>query len=128
MSKTHHSIAGYGKAGPYSHIVEANGFVFLSGVIPLPKDADELISGSIEDSTHQVMQNIGALLEQVGCTYSDIVKATIFMLDMQNYGSVNTVYASYFEGGDAPARSAMAVKTLPMNAPVEIEVIALKPQ
>ena len=107
---------------PYTPAIELNGVVYLSGQIALTADG-ELVNTSIEEETTQVMENLGVLLRAAGLTYSDLVKVTIFLSDMAHYGTVNTVYRSYFTG-DPPAREAVAVKGLPRGANVEISGIA----
>lgn len=107
---------------PYTPAIELNGVVYLSGQIALTADG-ELVNTSIEEETTQVMENLGVLLRAAGLTYSDLVKVTIFLSDMAHYGTVNTVYGSYFTG-DSPAREAVAVKGLPRGANVEISGIA----
>ena len=107
---------------PYTPAIELNGVVYLSGQIALTADG-ELVNTSIEEETTQVMENLGVLLRAAGLTYSDLVKVTIFLSDIAHYGTVNTVYGSYFTG-DPPAREAVAVKGLPRGANVEISGIA----
>lgn len=107
---------------PYTPAIELNGVVYLSGQIALTADG-ELVNTSIEEETTQVMENLGMLLRAAGLTYNDLVKVTIFLSDMAHYGTVNTVYGSYFTG-DPPAREAVAVKGLPRGANVEISGIA----
>lgn len=107
---------------PYTPAIELNGVVYLSGQIALTPGG-ELVNASIEEETTQVMENLGLLLKAAGLTYNDLVKVTIFLSDMAHYGTVNTVYGSYFTG-DPPAREAVAVKGLPRGANVEISGIA----
>lgn len=106
---------------PFSESVVKNGFVFISGQVPLTPE-NELLKGSIEDQTHQVMKNLQAVLEKEGLNFSDVVKATIFVIDMTNYSKVNDVYASYFNES-FPAREFICVKELPIKAEVEISMI-----
>ena len=111
--------------GPYSVATEANGFVFLSGMVPLDPESGERVSGGITPETHQVMKNIGAVLKDVGLSYTDIVKTTIFLDDMDDFAEMNTVYAEYI--GDAkPARSTVEAGGLPKDFLVEIECIAAR--
>lgn len=126
MQKQTYNVNGFGKAGPYAHLVEAHGLVFLSGVIPYVPNSDELVTASIEGATRRVLDNIGLLLKTVNLNYSDVVKATIFLQNMGDYAAVNAVYAEYF-GESLPARSAVAVAGLPLGVPIEIEVIAARP-
>ncbi|MDD3591584.1 MAG: RidA family protein [Sulfurovum sp.] len=109
--------------GPYSQAIEANGFIFTSGQIALRPDGT-LQDGDIERQTHQVMKNLYYVLEAAGAHFNDVVKTTIFLADMNDFEKVNEVYAHYF-GLHKPARSTVAVKTLPKNVLVEIECIAL---
>jgi 2-iminobutanoate/2-iminopropanoate deaminase len=109
--------------GPYSQAIEANGFVYTSGQIALRPDGTMEERG-VEHQTHQVMKNLFYVLEAAGATFADVVKTTIYLADMDDFVTVNEVYAHYF-GDHKPARSTIAVKTLPKNALVEIECIAL---
>jgi 2-iminobutanoate/2-iminopropanoate deaminase len=111
--------------GPYSIATEANGFVFLSGLVPIDPATNEPVGGEIEDQTHQTMRNIGAVLGDLGLGYDDIVKTTIYLQDMADFPRVNAVYAEYV--GDAkPARSTIEVAALPGGFLVEIEAIAAR--
>lgn len=110
--------------GPYSQAVEANGMVFLSGQLPIDPKTGEMPEG-IEAQTRQSFENIKAILSEAGCTTDNIVKTTVFLADMSLFGAMNEMYASQF-AGTFPARSAFAVKELPKQALVEIEVIAVK--
>lgn len=111
--------------GPYSIATEANGFVFLSGLVPIDPATNEPVVGGIEDQTHQTMRNIGAVLGDLGLGYDDIVKTTIYLQDMADFPRVNAVYAEYV--GDAkPARSTVEVAALPGGFRVEIEAIAAR--
>ncbi len=110
---------------PYTPAIDAGGMVFLSGQIALDPATGELVMDSIAEETHQVMRNLGALLEAAGLTFDHVVKCTIFMSSMDHYAQVNEVYATYF-GEVPPAREAVAVLTLPRNVNVEISAIAIK--
>lgn len=110
--------------GPYSQAIKANGFVFCSGQIPLDPASGELVYGTIEEETRQVMDNLSAVLKAAGSSFDKVVKTTIFLADMEDYGRVNAVYAEYF-GEKPPARAAVAVATLPKEVRVEIEATAL---
>lgn len=107
---------------PFSESVTKNGFIFISGQVPLTPE-DNLLEGSIEEQTHQVMKNLNAILQKEGLSFADVVKATIFVIDMACYSKVNTVYASYFSDS-FPAREFICVKELPLKAEVEISMIA----
>lgn len=108
--------------GPYSQAIKLGGLLFTSGQIPL-NAAGELIEGGIEEQTHQVFHNLKAVLEEAGATFQDVVKATVFMKDMNQFVTVNGIYSSYF-GDHKPARSAVEVARLPKDVLVEIELIA----
>ncbi|MEY4278812.1 MAG: hypothetical protein RL377_816 [Bacteroidota bacterium] len=110
--------------GPYSQAVIANGFLFASGQVAFDPLTGELVLDSIQAETKQVMENIKAILEEAGLSFSHIVKTTIFLSDMQLFANVNEVYGSYFTA-DFPARETVAVKTLPRNVNVEISVTAV---
>jgi len=109
--------------GPYSQAIEANGFVYTSGQIALMPDGSMETRG-VEHQTHQVMKNLFYVLEAAGAHFNDVIKTTIYLADMNDFQTVNNVYAHYF-GTHKPARSTIAVKTLPKNALVEIECIAV---
>jgi len=109
--------------GPYSQAIEANGFIYTSGQIALMPDGSMETRG-VEQQTHQVMKNLFYVLEAAGAHFNDVVKTTIYLSDMDDFDIVNKVYAHYF-ASHKPARSTIAVKTLPKNALVEIECIAL---
>lgn len=111
--------------GPYSQAVEANGMVFVSGQLPVDPATGEFVPGGIKELTHRSLTNIKNILAEEGLTMQHIVKTTVFLADINDFAEMNEVYATFFEG-IAPARSAMAVKTLPKGARVEIECIAVK--
>ncbi len=109
--------------GPYSQAIEANGLIYTSGQIALKADGT-METGDIEHQTHQVMKNLFYVLEAAGAHFNDVIKTTIYLDSMDDFDSVNKVYAHYF-ATHKPARSTIAVQTLPKNALVEIECIAL---
>ena len=109
--------------GPYSQAIEVNGFLFASGQVPINPEVGDVVAEGIVDQTEQVMKNIGAILEVNGLTYTDVVKTTCFLADMGDFATFNEVYAKYFTG--KPARSCVAVKTLPKNVLCEVEILAL---
>ena len=111
--------------GPYSQAVEANGMVFVSGQLPVDPATGVFVPGGIKELTHRSLTNIKNILAEEGLTMQHIVKTTVFLADINDFAEMNEVYATFFEGV-APARSAMAVKTLPKGARVEIECIAVK--
>lgn len=108
--------------GPYSQAIEANGMVFMSGQIPVNPATGEIAGASIEEQAEQVMKNLGAVLEAAGTSYENAVKTTCFLADMGDFAAFNEIYAKYFV--NKPARSCVAVKTLPKNVLCEVEVIA----
>lgn len=111
--------------GPYSQAIEANGMVFISGQLPVDPATGEFVPGGITEQTTQSFKNIKAILAEAGLTTNNIVKTTVFLADMSLFAEMNAVYAKQF-GETFPARSAFAVKSLPKEALVEIEAIAVK--
>lgn len=111
--------------GPYSQGVEANGILFVAGQVPLDPATGKLVEGGIAEQTARVLENIGAILEAAGYSYADVVKATCLLSTMGDFKAMNEVYGKYFPS-DHPARVAFAVKELPLNALIEIEVMASK--
>ena len=111
--------------GPYSQAVEANGMIFISGQLPVDPATGEFAPGGITEQTTQSFANIKSILAEAGLTTDNIVKTTVFLADMSLFAEMNAVYAQQF-GTTFPARSAFAVKTLPKNALVEIEAIAVR--
>jgi 2-iminobutanoate/2-iminopropanoate deaminase len=109
--------------GPYSQGVRSGDLVFLSGQIPLVRDTGAFIEGGVVQQTEQVIANIKALLATQKLDLTDVVKATVFLADMNEFSLMNEVYARHFSGGP-PARSTVQVARLPRDARVEIEVIA----
>ena len=111
--------------GPYSQAIEANGFVFVSGQIPLDPATGAFVPGGVEEQAEQSLKNLKAVLAGAGCTLGDVVKTTVFLSDMNNFSVMNEVYATFFPQ-NPPARSAVEVARLPKNALVEIEAIACR--
>ncbi len=111
--------------GPYSQAIEVGNLVFLSGMLPIDPFTGNMVTGNIAIQTEQIFKNIEALLKQAGCSMEQVVKTTVFLTDMSLFSEMNEVYARYFIN-DYPARSAVAVKELPKNSQIEIEVIAMK--
>lgn len=109
--------------GPYSQAVKVNGLLFISGQIAIHPATSELVNANIGQETQQVMENLKAVLASGGMDFSNIVKTTIFLSDMDLFAEVNNVYNSYFDR-DYPARETVAVKGLPKNVNVEISMIA----
>ena len=112
--------------GPYSAAISVGPFVYCSGQTPIVPETGELREGCAGCQTDQCLKNITAVLEAAGLTLADVVKTTVFLTDMDNFGKMNTKYAEYF-AEPFPARSTVAVRALPKDALVEIEVIAVRP-
>ena len=110
--------------GPYNQSVKVGNMLFISGQIALDPTNGELILTSIEDETEQVMKNLGAVLSKAGMNYENIVKASVFVKDMNLYSRINAVYAKYFDEATAPARELVEVANLPKFVNIEISVIA----
>jgi 2-iminobutanoate/2-iminopropanoate deaminase len=109
--------------GPYSQAIQAGGLLFCSGQIPLDPVTGEVVAGDVRRQAEQVLENIAAVLSAAGAGFNDVVKATVFLVEMGDFGAVNEVYGRYFSG-HKPARSTVAVKSLPRGVLLEIEVIA----
>ncbi|NOU19924.1 MAG: RidA family protein [Bacteroidales bacterium] len=111
--------------GPYSQAVEVNGTLYISGQVPIDPAIGKLIEGGIKEQTEQVMKNIGAILNAAGLNYSNVVKSTCLLSDMDNFAAMNEVYSRYYTS-EMPARAAYGVVKLPLGALIEIETIAVK--
>ena len=111
--------------GPYSQGILQNNLLFISGQIPLDPQTKELKVSSIETATHRVMLNIKALLESANMQMTDVIKCSIFLIDLNDFNTVNEIYASYFSGV-YPARETVQVSKLPLNVPIEISCIAMR--
>lgn len=122
MKKEIASMKAPGAIGPYSQAIKAGNLVFVSGQLPINAENGEMPAG-IKEQTHQSIKNIIAILEEAGATLDNVVKTTVFLADMSYFIPMNEVYAEYFKA-PFPARCAFAVKELPKQALVEIEVIA----
>ena len=109
--------------GPYNQAIQVGNLVYTSGQIPIDPATGNFVEGGIKEQTRQSLLNIKAILEEAGATMDNVVKTTVFMADMNDFAEMNAVYAEFFSE-PFPARSAVAVKTLPKSALVEIEVIA----
>ncbi|PAE33745.1 RidA family protein [Bacillus sp. 7884-1] len=110
--------------GPYSQAILFGNLLFTSGQIPLDPETGEIVGDTIEIQAEQVMKNIAAILEDQGTQFTKVIKTTCFLADMSDFNKFNEVYSKYFTGN--PARSCVAVKTLPRNVLCEVEVIACK--
>ncbi len=111
--------------GPYSQAVEANGMLFIAGQIPLDPVTGKVVEGGIKEQTARVLENISAILEAAGYNFGHVVKTTCLLSSMSDFQSMNEVYAKYFDI-QPPARVTYAVKELPLNVLVEIELVAAK--
>lgn len=111
--------------GPYNQAIQVGNMLFASGQLGLDPATGNFPEGGVKEQTIQSFQNVKAILEEAGFSINDVVKTTVFLADIADFAAMNEIYASQFEG-DFPARSAVAVKTLPKNALVEVEVIAVK--
>ena len=111
--------------GPYSQAVKANGMLFISGQIAINPSTGEMVTTDIVAETKQVMNNLSAILLEAGMNFTDVVKSTIFVKDLNNFATVNKVYGEYFNA-EAPARETVEVSRLPKDANVEISCIAVK--
>lgn len=109
--------------GPYSQANMANGVLYISGQIPVDPATGKLVEG-IEKETHQVMKNLEAILTEVGMTFKNVVKATIFLKSMDDFAVMNDIYASYLDADSYPARETVQVSCLPKNVDIEISMIA----
>ena len=110
--------------GPYSQAVRANGFIFVSGQIPIDPASGEVVVGDIAAQTHQVLRNIQAVLEAAGSDLSRVVKTTVFVVDLGDFARVNQIYGEYL-GESRPARATVQAARLPKDVRVEIEAIAV---
>jgi len=111
--------------GPYSQAIQVGNLIYTSGQIPIDPATGQLVEGGIKEQTRQSLSNIQAILQEAGLTMASVVKTTVFLADMADFAEMNSIYAEFFTE-PYPARSAVAVKTLPKNALVEIEVVAEK--
>jgi 2-iminobutanoate/2-iminopropanoate deaminase len=111
--------------GPYSQAIVANGLVFVSGQIPIDPATGELVGGPIEDQARRVFTNVAAVLDAAGTSFDKVVKATVFLQDMNDFAKMNAVYGEFFKA-PYPARAAVQVARLPRDVRIEVEVIALE--
>ncbi len=124
MKKTIYTKNAPEPVGPYSQAVEVNGLIYCSGQIPLSPDTGEIVGSNVVEQTEQVCKNVEQVLKAADTGFDNVVKTTCFLADMNDFGDFNQVYQKYFIS--EPARSCVAVKTLPKNVLVEIETIAIK--
>jgi 2-iminobutanoate/2-iminopropanoate deaminase len=113
------------KGGPYSHVAQAGGFLFVSGMVPIDIQKGLMITDDIKKATELVLNNVKMVLEHVGTSLDNVVKATVFLRDMADFNSMNEIYSKFWPESP-PARTCVAVKEIPGNFPLEIEVIAIK--
>lgn len=125
MSRIIHTEKAPAALGPYSQAIEANGMLFVSGQIPFVPATMTVVSDDIADQTRQSLENVKAIVEEAGYTLKDVVKAGVFIKDMNDFGRVNEVYNEYL-GDVKPARACVEVARLPKDVKVEIEVICVK--
>ena len=111
--------------GPYRHTAEANGWVFVSGQIPINPETGAVVTNDIRIATRQALTNLASVLNETGLTLSNVVKTTIFVIDLSDFASVNEVYAEFFKP-PYPARACVQVAALPKSSPVEIDAIAVR--
>ena len=111
--------------GPYSQAVEANGMLFIAGQIGIDPSTAAIVDGGITEQTEQVMRNIGAILEAADYSFSDVVKYSCILSDMENFQTLNAIFAKYYPR-DPPSRATYAVVKLPLGALIEIETIAVR--
>ena len=112
--------------GPYNQAVKVGNTLYISGQIPLIPSTMELLNSSIKEETQLVMEHLQAILDAASMTFKHVVKSTIYLDDMNNFGEVNQLYGTYFDNDTAPARETVAVKTLPKSVRIEISMIAVK--
>lgn len=120
-----HTESAPAAVGPYSQAMQSGNFVFTSGQIPLDANTGEIVGEDVKTQAEQVLKNLTAVLSAAGCTLKDVVKTTCFLVDMNDFALFNEVYSRYFTERP-PARSCIAVRTLPKNVLVEVEAIAIK--
>lgn len=125
MKKAVHTEKAPAAIGPYSQAIEANGFVYASGQIPIDPATGNFVEGGIEEQARQCLTNASHILEAAGTSMANVVKTTVYLADMKDFAAMNGVYATFFSE-PYPARSAVAVKDLPKGALVEVEVLAVK--
>ena len=126
MKKIVNSDEAPAPLGPYNHSVQAGPFLFVSGQIAIDPTDGSLVTHEIQAETHQALKNVKAILKASGLSFQDVVKTSIFVKDMNDYGKINEVYSQYFEDDTAPARELVQVAALPKFVNIEISVIAFK--
>jgi 2-iminobutanoate/2-iminopropanoate deaminase len=121
-----HTTKAPAPLGPYSQAIQINTMLYTSGQIAINPESNELVLGTIQQETTQVMKNLGAVLEAADMTFEHVIKCTIFISNMENFSAINEVYGSYFNESTAPARETVEVANLPKYVNVEISAIATK--
>ena len=111
--------------GPYNQAVMVDNTLYISGQVALNPENNELIQGSIEEESHQIMKNIKSILNEAGLDFKNVVRSKIYLTDMNNFSKVNEVYGSYFQKNNEPARTTLEVSGLPLGVDVEIDMIAV---
>ncbi|GAB6088009.1 RidA family protein [Alkaliphilus crotonatoxidans] len=124
MRKVVNTVKAPAAIGPYSQAVQVGNMLFVSGQIPFVPETMELVSQDIKEQTRQCLENLKAILEEGGFSFNDVVKTSVFIKDMNEFGQINEVYASYFTD-NKPARACVEVSRLPKDVRVEIEAIAV---
>ena len=124
MKQVIHTDSAPAAIGPYSQAIQIGDLLFVSGQVPIDPSTGAIVEGDIKAQAQQSLNNLKAILNAAGTNMGAVVKTTVFLADMNDFAAMNEVYATFFES-DAPARSAVAVKALPKDALVEIEVIAV---
>ncbi len=125
MKKIHETSKAPAPLGPYSQAVEANGFVFLCGQIPIDPATNQVLTGDIQTQAIRVMDNIKAVLQQANLTFNDVVKTTIYLTNLNDFNTVNEIYGKYVSE-QPPARTTIQVAALPKGVSVEIEMTAVR--
>ena len=125
MKKTINTNKAPLPVGPYNQAVMVKNTLYISGQVALNPINNELIQGSIDEESHQIMKNIESILKEAGLDFKNVVRSKIYLTDMSNFSKVNEVYGSYFEKGHEPARTTIEVSGLPLGVDVEIDMIAV---
>jgi 2-iminobutanoate/2-iminopropanoate deaminase len=125
MEKKVHNFDFLTKGGPYSHIIEANGFLFVSGMLPIDTEKGIMLTDDVIKGTELALSNVKRVLAAAGSSMEKVVRATVYLRDMADFNAMNEVYRTFFPS-NPPARTCVAVRAIPGNSPVEVEVIALK--
>ena len=126
MKKVINTVNAPAPIGPYNQAILTGNTLYISGQIAINPTTNELVLDSIEDETTQVMTNLNAILTEAGMTFENVIKSSIFISDMNNFGKINAIYGTYFKNETAPARETVEVSNLPKFVNVEISMIAVK--